>query len=410
MVRAAIFLTILSFGFNQGWYHNGLQTDVIRLSDFFCGYLLLESLGRSRPGRPVGRWIAVLGTLFLLWGFAGYLGSVYNSKFWRQWLDVLRSLLTFTALARSFDTERRLMTGVWALATLAGLEAVIGLLQWKFGALGLGSFGFETYGGGRVSGTFVHPNMMGTFMAGVLPLLSPFVLDKNRHFGGFAISVMLVVAGLVLTFSRTGWAAGFAGVCVVMFFAVLSRRAAPAALMMAVLAMGASAGFLVLKYPDMILARIETAASEVDTDHPASRLSLALEAIEMIEERPITGIGMGNYEDEVWNQFNLRTHTTYLYVAAETGLIGFLLYIMIPLGIFFCALRDRWSRNDNAARLAIGVLGALTAIGIASLTDLSPWADATILQFFWTLLALGVASHRLALEHDETTHESMAAA
>ncbi len=401
MVHGAIFLLMISLGFNQGWYHNELQTDVIRVSDFFCVYLLFEGLNQRSRNPRTGRLVG-LATVMLLWAFVGYFQSRYNYYFWRQWLDMFRGIVTFVALTSVLTTPRRLRLAVTALLTLGVIEVALGMLQWKYGAIGLESLGFENFGGGRVTGTFVHPNMMGTFLAVILALSMTGVVGKrHRHWFVYAGVTVFLAAGLMLTFSRTGWVAAAVGAFGMLAVALWSRRISIATVAVLLILQAGAVGFLVLKYPQMFLDRIETARNEVDTTHAASRLSLALEAVELVREKPVTGVGLGNYEFEVDNWLSLRTHTTYLYVAAETGLIGLAIYLLILGKAFFLAFQDRRILDDPAALLACGLVGSHLAFAVASLTDLSPWADATIMQLLWVILALTVANHRIARTGEE---------
>lgn len=142
----------------------------------------------------------------------------------------------------------------------------------------------------------------------------------------------------------------------------------------------------------------------------SGRLALYAAALRMIRENPVLGVGYARYA-ELWASyapaslflsegFSERmfvTHSTFLQIAAETGLVGFVLYTGIILGAFVSAIRGlRHSQAGgfvtNGRALAGGVLMLLVAFAVHGAIDNSGWHE----RMFYVTLGLAVAVGRLA--------------
>ena len=96
----------------------------------------------------------------------------------------------------------------------------------------------------------------------------------------------------------------------------------------------------------------------------------------MLTDQPWTGVGFSNYQP-LYEQYRLlnwpmplgHAHNIYLNVAAETGLIGLGLYLLLWISILaltFRAIR-RAQGFDRAA--AVGLMGAWVYLGTHMLVD-----------------------------------------
>jgi O-antigen ligase len=257
----------------------------------------------------------------------------------------------------------------------------------------------------RAFGTFGQPNPFGGFMGLLLPivLMSGYAcllhlyqywrLRHQWHFMSllqlsfYAIASLVMVAGLIASWSRGAWL-GFVVSLAVMAFALPRKFWQSVLLFLSAIALVLVlwiGGFI----PASMMQRVTSSTQElfsftdvrgVDITSVnyaiVERLAHWQAALNMIQERPWLGVGLGNYElayDEFrlvnWNEALGHAHNYYLNILAETGIIGFLAYA----AMWFTIVRYTWrvrAHPDNSVRsLAIGLLGTWTYLAIHSLLD-----------------------------------------
>jgi O-antigen ligase len=137
-----------------------------------------------------------------------------------------------------------------------------------------------------------------------------------------------------------------------------------------------------------------------DEQTAASRLLTNNAALQMIEERPLTGFGYGNFEryDE---QFKVRigdiavqegsAHHTYLALAAENGLPALVLYLF-PAAWLLWLTASRWHRLTsvdpwNRTLLIVLWLAVIDQFVVMNFMDMlhsSPWGTG----LWWLSLGL----------------------
>ena len=103
----------------------------------------------------------------------------------------------------------------------------------------------------------------------------------------------------------------------------------------------------------------------------------------MFEASPLLGVGIGNYADAYpryalpgWEEALGHAHNIYLNIAAETGIIGLALYLLLigswfwHAGWLLAALSRQGNRPSGSERaVALGALGVLTALAVHNVFD-----------------------------------------
>ena len=104
------------------------------------------------------------------------------------------------------------------------------------------------------------------------------------------------------------------------------------------------------------------------------------ETAQMIADHPVTGIGLGTYDDVAYSQYRTagdrwffrngwHAHNVFLHVLAETGALGFLAWCYLWYTILRFLLR-RWRDGVGPDRLnSSALLGVLLAFFVLSLTE-----------------------------------------
>jgi putative inorganic carbon (hco3(-)) transporter len=266
----------------------------------------------------------------------------------------------------------------------------------------------------RLAGPVGSENRYAQIMAAVLPLalIRAFREDKRRLRLGAALCSLLIMGGLLLTFSRGAALAVGATLVVMALLRELPIRQLLGALALLTL-------LVALVVPDYItrlrsLESITALSSSSDTSQHidssiAGRKTENLAAWHTFLDHPITGVGPGVYFKEYsrqnanrlglrYLQSERRGHSLYLELAADSGLIGLAAFIAMVGTAMSLLYRQakRWRPYDRErSMLASSFFFALFAyLACGAFLHLS------YQRYFWMLLALA-SSTVWALRRDE---------
>jgi putative inorganic carbon (HCO3(-)) transporter len=318
-----------------------------------------------------------------------------------KWIEVILVMLLAIDVAQRRGVQW-ILTGILASATL---QALIGIYEARL--RGVGPLGFQLSAGVyRAYGTFEQPNPFAGFVGMVLPIglaliiyfgfrILDFGLRRLHlarswsdawHFTWHAVCTLLLAAALFLSFSRGAWLGAAAAIGVMIVFAPkrLWMGAALAAVALIGLIGLSSAGLL----PSAISERLADAGTLLDIRDvrgvPINDANYALierqahwqAALNMLTAQPWTGVGFSNYQP-VYEQYRLlnwpmplgHAHNIYLNIAAETGLIGLGLYLLLWISIFAVTFRTIRRAHGVERAIAIGLLGTWVYLGTHMLVD-----------------------------------------
>ncbi len=258
-----------------------------------------------------------------------------------------------------------------------------------------------------VRGTYVNRNHFAGLLELALPLAIMWaiaILYKAKKRGGevparaaIRSSMLLAIAAGLLTMvmaslSRMGFIASLAGIAVAAFGWLLLRREKDHAstpkwrwLIPIVLPLGVFALFstnaMVLRFADT------PGPGEMTAD---GRMQIWTEAIRLIGAYKWTGTGLGTFEQGLYPIRHLApdftfdfAHNDYLQILAELGLIGGLLAIALALRVLWKPISVILESNSRHRALAVGLVGALLAIGLHSLVDFNLYIPANALAVAW---------------------------
>jgi hypothetical protein len=222
----------------------------------------------------------------------------------------------------------------------------------------------------RAYGTLPHPNILGGFT--LILLLAPiaFFLRKEKPNSLALLFVILGMALLALTFSRSAWLA-LAVFCTVLIWKSkhFERKRLGVLLLTIVLIFVAT----LLPYSQLVEARTTSTSSHAEEFSFIGRAWLSGEAWKMIREHPMTGVGIGSFIIELARHagegFVIEpVHSVYLLAGAELGIPGLLLVIALSISFLYRLFK---AQDPNAI-----LAGAtLTGLGIIGLFD----------HYLWTL-------------------------
>jgi O-antigen ligase len=317
----------------------------------------------------------------------GALSLRYSLKELIKWTEVL-GLYVFTANVLDGRQARRLVFSILLAGTAAALHG------WYQFFTRSGPEGFLLFGRFmRAYGTFEQPNPYAGYLGLIAPLALSLALGSrkgNRRslsefiFYGGAFGAMVVA--VAMSWSRGAWIG--LGAAVVAAIALRSRRAAVlfaalVALVALILILGSFQllpEVLTQRFADLLpYARpFDVRGVEVTDENFAvvERMAHWQAGWQMWAEHPWRGVGIGNYEPiypayyiPPWKEPLGHAHNAYLNIAAETGLIGLLAYLVLWAVAFWQAVRAIRRTSGWAKAVSIGVLGVLVHLSVHNFFD-----------------------------------------
>ncbi len=217
-------------------------------------------------------------------------------------------VLAFVVFANALDRRERILTVMGMFCICASVMSIHGIEQVHTGNSWTG---VELSQGSRIMyvGIFNDPNDMGMFFVTCEPMaayLASQARGLRRWFWWLILGILLY--GVYLTTSR----GALLGTLVVMGVYIWQRRGAFIAG-----GLGAMAMAVVLALPSRM--------SEMDVEEESAqgRVDSWYEGIQMFIGHPVFGVGPDMYSD----YHHLTAHNSFVLVMAETGIIGFTLWL-----------------------------------------------------------------------------------
>ncbi len=404
--RVAVYLLALSVPLGSLLEVGADSTLTVSPTEVLAGLLALSWAAHALARR---RFVIPLTPLLvpLLALIAAVAVSVYQAKVpaltLKESVKWIELALVYLFVVAEMGTGRQMRALLWFLFAAASIEAMIGLVQF---ALGIGPKAFEIGRFMRAYGTFEQPNPFAGYLGMLVPILAAFLLSRpsRRERNAAVIIGVLVAAALAASLSRGAWVGiGIALATMALFWSRRSRlllaigaiASAPvAALVFLNLLPAEVTGRLatVLDYFRFIDVRTETATPE--NWALLERVAHWQAALDMIAAHPLLGVGAGNYP-AVYEEFMVpgwteplgHAHNYYLNMAAETGIPGLLLYVVLLAVASLSVVRWLVQHPDRRGEAAghgsaaeaghgalwrailLGVLGTLVATSIHNMFD-----------------------------------------
>jgi putative inorganic carbon (HCO3(-)) transporter len=282
-----------------------------------------------------------------------------------------KTVAVFWLLGNVVDTLPRLRRVIWALSLMAIPLALTGVKNYLTGGFIVAGHSVKRIQG-YDSGLTGNPNDLALTLNLVLSLSLGLLFSARTAFArGLLVAIVLVeVAGVVVTFSRSGFLTlATIGAVYVWRLARRGRAGCAATVLVACLL-----GFAVL--PSEYVSRIAT-ITDMESDNTGSsqeRWSDMVAALGFVLANPVTGagVGMGTQAlNDVRGAAWLQVHNVYLELALELGVLGLVVFLLL-LGA--CLRKVRNIRRatgggpelSELSRLAEGIEIALLAFVVAA--------------------------------------------
>jgi O-antigen ligase len=229
----------------------------------------------------------------------------------------------------------------------------------------------------KVNSLFFDPNIYGRFLAVVMICVAAAMLWAGRTRTIVVAGAVLAVlwGGLVLTFSQSSFASLLLGLAVLAALRWNARRTFAVA---AVAVVGAAV--FVIAFPSAV--KLDYGSSKSVDKATSGRADLIRGGAELFGDRPALGWGAGSFAREYRKQRKTSSdraasasHTIPVTVAAEQGVVGLALYLVLVVTALITLLRG--ARGDPVRAAIAAAFAALvlhTFLYAAFLEDPITWA------------------------------------
>lgn len=339
-------------------------------------------------------------TIYLLAGFLswGVISTLWADDPSKTFDDLTRYLsvfvlfvITYTAVASR--REAASIFGIFLAGTV--VTAGYGLVTRPSGGSG------DPF---RVASTVGDPNVLATVLvAGLVIALGAAV--ALRRAPGLRLASLGVAGLCALTFVLTGSRGGVLSLAAVLVVAVVVAGRWRAQVLAGAVSVAIATTLLFAAFAPAEIKDRVTGMTTGETRSTEGRVTLWEVGWRMVEDRPLTGVGLGNFQasskryldqpgllgrtDQVIDE-PLVAHNIYLQSLAETGVVGTALFLGLlgfPIGCALVAARNfaragDWEMELMARTLVVALAGFLVAEFFVS----EPFN-----KLLWLLLGLGPA-------------------
>ncbi len=356
--------------------------------------------------------VRVTPELFAMVAFGGVIAATTPFSIWpggsvalltELYLKVLLIFVLLVATVTSVERLKRLLavilagTGYIGLLTLTDFARGINLVE--NGRLA-----------GSVKGIFGNPNDLAMNMVALMPFAMALAArGRTLHRIAAGSAGILMLLTIVLTRSRSGFVGLAAMLVVLLLVGGRIRRGFRAGILALVLA---SLPFVPSSFWDRMSSIVNPASDE--TGSREARIVVAGEAWRVFVERPLTGVGAGQFKNynPPWRQERWReAHNVWLQVASETGVAGLTVFVfLVGSGIAAAARASRRlaalgsdpRKVESLSRADRSVAASLKTLATAAMAGFAGWFACAMfasVAYNWTLyylLGIAVASRDIA--------------
>jgi O-antigen ligase len=255
----------------------------------------------------------------------------------------------------------------------------------------------------RVNSVFWDPSVYGRFLVlAMAPSILLVVLGRSLRWSLLAVSVLVVTwLGLLISFSQSSFAALLVVVIGAAFIAWRWRAFIAVALAFAVLA-----GITVAQ--PQIRRSLQHHTTSGLNSASSGRASLVANGIRIAKAHPVRGVGVGGFKRAYADRVHFKgkdpkkaaSHDTPVTVAAETGLPGLALFVLLLVAVFRQAFR-RAGNVGLVSGLALAAIFCHSLFYNAFFEDPMTWMLFGLIALASPILVTLPRSERPAVESKE---------
>jgi O-antigen ligase len=284
---------------------------------------------------------------------------------WEGVLTIVSYALLFWLAVQLLSGEAEARGLIWSLLISGYFVGAIAILQSGFGLLGGGYFSGAN-GVIRADATLANPDFTGIFLAVLLPVAFAKLVSRRPAVTRVLAAnlVLVLLLGLVVTYTRAAWIGAVVGVIIVLVL----RRGRFHVWPLVISVSFVIAGFAVVAgiaastpssarsgVGHAVVARIAS-ITDLRSGTQNERLGTWADTLPLIASRPILGYGPDTFglvypQFETSNKLGVlwdKPHEDALGVAASQGILGLLAYIWILVAFVRAFWKGRYLRGAVA--------------------------------------------------------------
>jgi O-antigen ligase len=252
----------------------------------------------------------------------------------------------------------------------------------------------------RAYGGFTHPNILGGYLAITL-LLSIYFYSKRKVnvFKDLLLNILILIslnilfAGLIVSFSRSAWLVFILGFILFFLFSLFKKDKLVILNLIKILSLFLMISILFYSLAPYLFKTRLGLISRLETKSIEERIDYTTQAKNLIKNNLFFGTGVGNYTLANYKKLNNNqpawyyqpVHNVYLLILAELGLIGLILFLFIITYPFFLFIK----RKSFGLKNVILFLSFFSLL-IIMLFDHYLWTSHFGLLFFWLMFGLWI--------------------
>lgn len=421
LLIALLIFSPLVFGTVQVWSISVMHlATIIMLALWF---LKMNAQGRFRLVRtPLDLPILAFGAIAVV----STVTSVYFNESKTELFKILNYILLYYIVVNNIKDFKRIKRVITILVVIGCALAVYGLYNYLNGIEMIYGIEKKAYVG-NLTATYVNSNSMSAYLALTIPLAIGLFLSgilgrqpgqrkSRRSITTFILppAIFVMTAALIFTHSRDGWIAFFASILFLSIILIRIRHKTPktltriAVILLVVLIILGTAG-------SMSLYQAVTNKSAASLSNPfgkvpfESRIEVYRGTLQMIAERPLLGVGPGNfplvyprYRDKKHVIFMNETHNDYLQFASEMGIFSLAAFLVLLFLYFKYGIKYLLSsKNLYLLGLTLGCMISIAGVALHGSMDFPLQIPANALTF-WVILGLTWSVTRLVIREKST--------
>ncbi len=243
----------------------------------------------------------------------------------------------------------------------------------------------------RLSGTIFYMHHASLLAASVPALLLLWLSGKAGQYKNVILVVLAIaVAAFFLNGTRGAWLAAAVTCAVTLWLCVKDKKRLAAGLFAAVIAVGGLAA-VSSNIGDRFVSMTDLQGYQSNTE----RQLIWQSALHMVEDHPLTGVGMAEFAKEYPAKYILpeakerlltHAHSNVMHIFAECGFVGLSAFLFFWCFITFYTVRG-WRKYHRIEYLLL--LAVVTGVMLHGLTEYNFGATTTA-KFFWLCMGLGI--------------------
>lgn len=348
------------------------------------------------------KWVSNPGnTLFILFFIVVLVSGLFAFKPSTSWdkIDIIINwVIIYFLFVAVVNTEKRFIVFI-----LLFLLVNFKMSQFGFRDFVSRGFGYAKWGTSGAPGWFKDAGDLGIEMAIFVPISVAFALSLKEYWGRYKklFFYMVPITGIVTIIATSARGAQL-GIAAAGIWVLLKARNFKAIVLILLLG-----GVVYTLLPEQMLEEFRVAGDDYTS---RARIGLWKFGMEVIQEYPVLGVGYNNWLDYCWFMTHrgsgpedtkgwcLVPHNSYITAGAETGYLGFALYVFLALFIFIVNSRTRTNVKKLGNKFFLYMAHALDA-GLVAYLASSMFFSVTWYPFFWLQLTMTVALYEISKKH-----------